>query len=395
MTVFLFMFFIVSNLEALDFVVKSGDFKEDFYFQGELSVKKKAVLRVPEAEKYSAYTVKNVVKEGVFVKKGQVVLEFEDSDLIEAFEDEKSNLKLKSYSLKTAELELKKEEAKRKNALDRKILELKKAKLLLINDNSDLMPKIEQEKAKLEIKSANLSLKQAQKLVDEFKEYEDSKLSIAKLNKEKTQKEVEKFQRKIEGMKLKSPSDGLLFYPYTKQSGNMSKIAKGSVVDMGDLLLEVPDLSSFEAHVYVRQSESAQVKIGDLAKLSLEVDPANEISAKLVKIARFATTRNERLGEKGPASKLKEVKLTFEIEGKEDYFTPGLSLQAKVTSLKKKSCIYIPWIYILERQDKYFVQINALGKLVEREISLGTQGNVFTEVVSGLNENEIISTFSE
>lgn len=395
MNIFLLMFFMISNLGALDFVVKSGDFKENFYFQGELSVKKKAVLRVPEAEKYSAYTVKNVVKEGSFVKKDQIVLEFEDSDLLEAFEDEKSNLKLKDYLLKTVQLELKKEKAKRQNALDRKVLELKKANLLLINDDSNLMPKIEQEKAKLEIKSAKLSLKQAQKLVDEFKEYEDSKLSIAKLNKEKSQKEVEKFQRKIEGMKLKSPSDGLLFYPYTKQSGNMSKVAKGSVVDMGDLLLEIPDLSSFEAHVYVRQSESTQVKVGDFAKLSLEVDPANEISAKLVKIARFATTRNERLGEKGPSSKLKEVKLTFELEGKKDYFTPGLSLQAKVTSLKKKSCLYVPWVYITQREEKYFVQMNTNSQLVEREVSLGIQGNVFVEIVSGLNESEIISTLNE
>jgi hypothetical protein len=48
------------------------------------------------------------------------------------------------------------------------------------------MQKIEQEKAKLEIKYAKLSLRQSQKLVDEFHEYEESKLSIAKLNREKS-----------------------------------------------------------------------------------------------------------------------------------------------------------------------------------------------------------------
>ena len=262
----------------------------------------------------------------------------------------------------------------------------------MVNDDLDLVPKIEREKAKLEIKSANLSLMQAKKLVDEFLEYEKSKLSVAELNKEKAQKEVEKTLRKIGAMKMIAPSDGLLFYPYTKKSGNMSKVAKGSVVDMGDILLEIPDLSSFEAHIYLRQSESTQIQLGDYAKLFLEVDPSHPVEAKLIKIARFATTRNERLGEKGPASKLKEVKVTFEVSEKRDYFTPGLSLRAKVISFKKKSCLHIPWIYIEEAADQFFVRVRIKDQIKKQEVKLGIQGNVFAEVLSGLQEGDLITS---
>ncbi|PCJ20423.1 MAG: hypothetical protein COB02_05155 [Candidatus Cloacimonadota bacterium] len=388
----LISFLVFSNCEALEYLIKLKDFKEEFYLQGELAVKNKTVLRAPEAEQYSSFTVKTVLAEGTLVKKGQVILEFDDSDLQESLRKEKNNLKLENFSLKTIELELKKEKSKRKNNLDRKVLELKKAEIFLVSDELDLIPKIEQQKAKLEIKSAKLSLKEAQKLLLEFVEYEKSKLSVAKLNVEKSQKELESFQNKILASKIKSPSNGLLFYPYTKKSRSMSKVAKGSVVNMGDILLEIPDLSSFEAHVYLRQSESTQVKIGDKATLFLEADPANPVEAKLVKIARFATTRNERLGENGPSSKLKEIKVTFEVKNKKDYFTPGLSLQAQVISLKKKSCINIPWIYVSEKDNKFYVNLLNDGKLSEKEISLGIQGNSFVEVISGLNVGDLVAT---
>ena len=66
-------------------------------------------------------------------------------------------------------------------------------------------------------------------------------------------------------MKVQAPVDGVLYAPYTQLNFTLSKVAIGSVVRPGDKILEIPDLSSYNLLMHLRQKMqiflSLQIKL--------------------------------------------------------------------------------------------------------------------------------------
>ena len=155
--------------ESRTAIAQTKDFKQVLSFRGELDVVNKSDVFSPTLdESYWTLTANFVIEDGTLVQKDQVIITFQKmdakADLRKAARAH--HLELKDLELKEFELEKEKQELLVQQK--RRRINLKKAQTYLLEDEQHLLPRIEREKAKLEVQAATLELHQANKARDEF-----------------------------------------------------------------------------------------------------------------------------------------------------------------------------------------------------------------------------------
>ncbi|MDD2717235.1 MAG: HlyD family efflux transporter periplasmic adaptor subunit [Candidatus Wallbacteria bacterium] len=330
-------------------------------------------------------TVKEVLEEGIIVKKGDNVLTMDDSQFQKDLETAKNDLDTARAELESEKFDLENNRVMLDLDIKRKELALAKAKLSVV-DNSVLISKVDLEKAKLEVKMAELELNQANESRKDFNKQYDAGLKMKTLRVETVEKKIKNQQENITNSMIKAPREGVVFKPFVRLNNETGRVEKGKVISPGDKLLDILNLGSYEGVIYVTQSEVRFLNQGDSLSVSLTAFPEKKFKAVVLSKAQYPQTRNDRLGRNDPEGYLKEYEVIIEIGENDPALKPGMSFKAEITSIIATECVYIPNIAIGNDKKGSFV-ISEKGK---KYLTLGKSSLNFTEVKSGLSKGEKI-----
>ena len=202
-------------------------------------------------------------------------------------------------------------------------LQVKKAELNVV-EGVEFISKLELSKAKIDVSRAKLELKLARDALNAFKNKKEAALNVRTLKMASVKEKVDEYKSNLEKMVIYAPSDGVVYAPYTRIMWVMKKAAPGVVARPGDKLLELPDLSEFDAKVFIRQRDAALLKIGDVATVYATTHPERGIDGVIGEKDEFTTTRNDRLNTKTPQGNLREVQVTIELSTTLPVLRPGV-----------------------------------------------------------------------
>lgn len=139
----------------------------------------------------------------------------------------------------------------------------------------------------------------------------------------------------------------------------------------------------FEIDANIAESDIAKVKIGNVAKVTLDAYGKNVLfEAKIVQINLSETILE------GVAT----YKTKLQFSENDERILPGLTANVDVLSNKKEGVLYIPTRNINTEEGKqYAVKLNADGSKQEVEIKTGLRGSDGrTEIISGLSEGDTV-----
>jgi multidrug resistance efflux pump len=362
--------------------VDRGDLIFERHFYGELEARKSIAIHVPEVSGVWQFTVASVLEDGTEVKEGQTVLTFDNT----IFEDELQELQ---NQLAVARAELRRvAEAHDREKVDlqlneqRSKLEVERAQLNVVT-GVNLVSKLELEKAKIALNKSKLELSLAQKALASFAKKRKSALDVQRLKVAAAEEKVREKQQHLAQSEIKAPADGVIYAPYTRLNWVRGKVDSGSVTRPGDKLLEIPDLSSFNAVIYVRQRDATILKEGDRATVYPTVLPDQAIGAKVIKRESFATTRNERLGTEDPAGNLKEVRVVLELDKSLKELRPGGSVRAELRSVIAKNVLRLPLSALIKDNGSYQVDLEDGSK---QKVKIGKITPVYAQILGGIGE---------
>ncbi|APR80267.1 HlyD family secretion protein [Minicystis rosea] len=356
-------------------------------FYGELVPKKSVPINVPKVPRVDILTVKTVLADGTPVKKGDVIATLDTSDLEENLRSAMTDLAVAEADRRKADQALITERIGLELEQKRRQMAVEEAKLRLV-EGVNLISELERKKAEVQLRSAEIELKLATGALDAFAKKRKTTLEVADIKVKTAEDVVSDNRTALERLSIKAPADGVVYRPYVPLNYTRAKAEPGRVCRAGDKLLELPDLSAFEAVLWVRPRDAARIQVGDAARVIIVSLGERMIPAKVAKKDGFATTRNERYGTKTPEGNLKEISITLELSEQPEGMKPGGTVRAEIDSVLKSDAVLLPlWALSDERDGKGFVTL-ASGERRPVEIGLGSATH--GEVLKGLSGGEVL-----
>ena len=374
-----------------------------------------------------------LVKEGDTVRKGQLLAKIENTQPTADVDSQKANLASAEADSAAAEAGLK--------AADDNIATMQsavteaQADLERMKQDSDRAEQLYNEKlgAKQDFDSKR-SLYEAQKSAVAQAQ---ARLIQARTQREQTAAQLTATQRRIAVARasLVRSSDVLhkfdSFAPLDGVVTNLSVRAGESVVpglqnQTGTNIMTIADMSLITAEVKVDETDIVNVKLGQIAEITIDAIPNKTFTGHVTEIGDTAILRSTGVAASQSAissQEAKDFKVVVAMDNPPPEIRPGLSCTAKITTATRKNAVTIPIQALTVRQKgdlepkkpastggaqaatkvdpaaekarKEEVQgvfVVANGKATFRKVETGITGSTDIEVLSGLNEGDQIVT---
>ena len=354
-------------------------------YRGDLKAKNSVAIHVPKVADAWQLTVDSVLPDGSHVEKGDVILTFVRDTLELDLRDETDKLEVAKAERRKEAESLARERVELQLEVDRKKLAVERAKLAVVK-GVNFISKIDLDKAKLDLKKAKLELKLAKQALHEFEKKRATSLHVQNLKVEAAQRAVDLKKDGLQQVDVKAPVSGVLYAPYTRLNWQHTKVEPGVVARPGDKILEIPDLSAYQAEIHVRPRDAAFLDVGDEATVYPTIMPDHPIRAKIVEKDDFATTRNERTGTDDPAGTLKEHTVVLDLDEAPEALRPGNTARVEIASTLVDDALVIPLVAVHEAPDGGSYVVRADGH--EQAVKLGKSTLTEAQVLDGLKQGD-------
>lgn len=373
----------VPNVTTAD--VTRGDFVDYIQIRGDIRPAKSVVLAAPLQAGGELQIVK-LIKNGAAVKKGDIVVEFDATQL-------KQRLMERQSELKTAEGEINQVVAQQKITAEQRQTELTKAKYdveraKLDLGKRDLVSRIEYEAAKLSLGDAEQRQKEVEAKILSNNAAAEAELVGKRRRRDKAQFDVERTQQSIDALKLEAPTDGTVNILENPRSGGPFggggvEFREGDRAWAGASILELPDLSSIHLEARLDESDRGRLKVGQAATVRIEAVPGKDFTAKVDLISVLA-----RVDFSSGWPPVRNFDLGLILDDKDGRIRPGMTATARIAADRLPSVTLVPAETIFQKDGRPVVYRLNGSKFDETSIEIVRRGREQAAVSNGVKPGD-------
>ena len=191
------------------------------------------------------------------------------------------------------------------------------------------------------------------------------------------QSEIASLKAKVASARITAPTDGTLY---------SLPVKTGDYVKTGDLLAEMADLHRVRVRAFIDEPELGALVPNEPVKITWDALPNRVWTGRTEIIPKQVVPRGTRsVGE-----------LLCAVDNQKLELLPNINVDVKIHSNERTNVLTVPRAAVDAESGHRYVFVvtqNALGKsrLVRREIQLGIADSTNFEVISGLQENEMVA----
>lgn len=328
-----------------------------------------------------------LAKPGGFVKKGDVVAQFDNQWEEEHLEDHRARV-IQAQAL----VDKRKAEIAIENEAAQQLLRTAQAdhdKARLDLRTAEIRSAIDAEKLKLAVEETAARHKQLQEEVRLKKLSQQADLRGLEIQVTQEQNHVDRHTHNLDRIRMKSPIDGLVVMQPIWRSGQMGQVQEGDQVYPGSYFMQIVDLSKMVVNGYVNQADSQGLLLGQRATIHLEAYPGLALPGRLTAVGAMATSSGGGRGYRGSRDLyVKNIPVRFAIEGKDSRIIPDLSASADVHYKSEQKVLQIPREAVIEGNGETHALVRQGETPQKREIQVGLRNNTHAIVLVGLSEGE-------
>lgn len=327
----------------------------------------------------------STAKPGSWVKKGDIVAEFDREDMLNRLDDFKARVTQAEATIKSirAQLEVLKDAHQHsirvaKANLDKALLDLKTIPVRSANASEIL---------RLNAEEAEATHKQ---LLSEVKFMEQSlsaQLRIAELARDEAKVELQRVQANVDRMVVRAPIDGMVVMQTVIRGGEQAQIQAGDQIGPGQPYMRIVDPSSMLVDAAVNQVDAERIRVGAQATVRFDAYPDLALPARVVAIGAMPKAAGWRL------EYVKEIPVTLKLERLDPRVIPDLSVSADVEIAAEQAAAVVPLEAVFRdapgRPPYVFVRRGSAWET--RPVELGLVNHIAAAVRSGLKAGEVIA----
>ncbi len=360
--------------------VDYGEFVIKMIESGEIAAINSVTVAAPRVR--GRLQITRLIKDGSYVKKGDILVEFD--------KEEKQQEMLKSLSdLKIAESEITKkmadiESQMRTNQIDLDNSKLQYEEALLETKKADLIAKIEAEKNRLRYEQAEKKYQETLKKMESQKQSNDADLRVLNERKAKAESDYKIAKKSLDNMTLRAPKEGLVVLKEIWKGTGMGKVQEGDSVWPGYPVLEIPDLSALEVKLWLNEVDVGKIKPEQEATVTLDAFPDKTFTGKVERVASIGTKRDWD-------AKIKTFETIVSLDELDSQMKPGMTCMVDVIIEKIPDVVSVPIESVFEREGQTVVYAMGSRTAKRIEVMLGKRNNTHIIVQQGLSPGDRVA----
>lgn len=327
--------------------------------------------------KFDGFVNRVIAAEGKNVKKGDLLLTMNDRDILAQLDQARAQLASQEDELRAARAGGRADQTARLSAdvksaeAERNLLERQQETLTkLAAQNAATLQELERNRAALE--RAEAVLDQARKAKQEFEHRVGLDRDRLDLLVEHSQALVNDLQDKADSARVVAPAGGTL-YSFPARAGDF--------VHTGDLLAAVADLRELRVRAYIDEPELGQLKPGQTVVVTWDALPGRTWTGKTEILPRQVVALGTR--------NVGELLCTIANEGME--LIPNTTVDVRIEINERAGALIVPRGAVqIDGAHRYVFRLDG-GRLHRTEIRVGLSNATQFEVLSGINEGDMVA----
>jgi HlyD family secretion protein len=168
------------------------------------------------------------------------------------------------------------------------------------------------------------------------------------------------------------------------QGGSSRIIDIGESVSEGQVLISIPDTSSWIAEIAVHETEVDKIQPGQPCVITMDVAPDKSLTGTVQSVASLPDQQSSLMN-----PDLKVYKTIISINGSEEFLKSSMSCRVEILSSRAEKALVVPITAVANRAGKKvcFV-VNSQGSSEERVIQAGVFNDKYVQILDGLSEGE-------
>ncbi len=265
--------------------------------------------------------------------------------------------------------------------------EVQEGVLLVSLDDTDLLT--EKATAVTTIDGAKLKLEKAQRAFDRAKELYDrmaqskefldnarTELELAKNEADRAHKALQTVEDKLKKIFIRSPIRGTVL-EILPAEGEVVSGATGFT--SGTKIMDIADLADMRVQAHINQVDVMSLRENQSAQVVVEAANQLTLQGEIATISPIATVVNN----------IKGFKVNVRVLKPEPRARPGMATRVRILLANAEHVLAAPLAAIFSEDEKKFVYVKG-GSPEKREVKLGLSDYEYCQIVSGVNENEIL-----
>jgi HlyD family secretion protein len=281
------------------------------------AVRMRAVIApLLSGERAGTLTITKLAANGIRVKQGELLAEFDRQSQIREFIDKQAEYQ--KLGNQVMEEQAKEIAARAKDETEIKQAESSLNKAELGMQKRELLSNIDAEKAQEAMEEAQATLRQLRETFDLKRKAALAAIRLLEIQRDRAAQVMQHAKSNADLMQIRSPLDGVVVLNTIWKQGRMGEVQEGDQVEAGVSFMQVVDPTLMQVRTFANQEDFLRLQIGQTAKVHLDAYPELVFSGRLEEMAPVA-----RSGEF--SSKLRAFTAIFSISGNDARLMPDLS----------------------------------------------------------------------
>jgi HlyD family secretion protein len=359
--------------------VAKGQIIKELVLTGELKAARSTVINAPNSRSNFSNTISFLAPEGSIVKKGERIVEFDDSSLLSNKSEAERTLDEAKLNILKKKADLEAEKCDLLNSLAQAESTLKQDELYG-KISKDLLPGNTYQKYQLNVTKSKLSLQKAKEQLDNFEKSYASEMQLVEISRSQAEINLKKIEGDIALLKIDAPQDGIFIYGDNWQSNR--KIQPGDSIFPGMEVASLPDLSSMQVVGYVYDTEYSKLTPDMRCTIALDSLPGYKVDGRIESMTSVASRRSFVTTKKVFQTVVQMDKVDSAI------MKPGMTARVRIPMVLAKDVNVIPRDYLgIDSQGRHFVLKKGKDSKTAstQVVTVGSIGDRLVEVVSGVS----------
>ena len=373
-----------AELQPLTVRLQAKDFALRIPAYGELQSAESLAVAVPNVPA-NRLRIATVVPDGRHVNKGDVLVEFDPTELDLQVLEHRSSLEIADQKISKGELAINVE--KSDIVKDKKIAELELQKI------SEFLPKDEQIYSRREIIEGQLDKNYTEKKIV----FAEGRLelkgkvysldeAILMLERQQANNKISQTEKALASLKLLAPASGVVVYNDPGYFFGGHSLMPGRVVWMGMTLFNLVNPDKMDAKCFVLEKDAGELRTDQPVNITLDPFPGSAFTGKVKSVDKLARPIDRD-------SPIKYFQTIVSMDKTDrNLMKPGVKLKAQILAGELKSVIVIPRSAVVKNDSGYLAHVQRVpGKFDTVPVTLG-QGDLIEVVVKeGLQAGQVLA----
>jgi HlyD family secretion protein len=326
---------------------------------------------------YPTFVERVYAVEGQQVKRGQMLFALDDTEVQADLAQARADLSAQQEALSVAKA------GGHASQLAKAAADLKKAEASrdqLRRDNESLSRLVDEKAAtpeelqqnKLQLVQAEADVQSLEKMKQSVQEQSQLDQGRVALLLEHARVTVQDLEERLESAHGAAPFDGTLY---------SLPIRQGDFVKAGDLLAEMADLHQVRIRAFIDEPELGQIEVNQPVEILWDAHPDRVWNGRTEVLPKQVVTRGTRnVGE-----------LICSVTNDRLDLLPNITVDVRIRISERPSALVVPRGAVYIEGDKRYVFRVEDNRLHRRDIKVGIANPTKIEVLSGLNEGDVVA----